>query len=227
MVKLTEVYPFLTPQGVDLQQDAYRTSSSLRLIAFITLQNIPADTLPDEPYNGQITYLKYADPAITTVDHVIWAFQYDATESTVYKWKFIGGPAIGQQINTTEVPGLTGSYVDLATVGPSVDVPVAGLWQVGFGAFMGQDSNNQNVEMFAGVSPDGGTTPPADADAVKFGGSWFKTGANVGGNVYREISIATTGSTELRMQYKVNVNAADTVFSNRSLSLMPIALEAA
>lgn len=224
MTSLLERFPFLTPQGVDLEQDAYRVSSSLRLFFALELQSFPRPSLPDNPIDNQLAYLELPTGDLTT-DDLLWAFKYDADETSVYKWKFVGGPQLGDIVNAVEVPTANGVYQDLATVGPEVTVPLNGVYQLQFGCFMGQDSNSISVTMNAGIAID--ATPPVDAESVAFGGR-TSAGTTVGGSVFRGTGfVISTAPATLKIQYKVNTNAADTVFGQRSIAIIPVALEAA
>jgi hypothetical protein len=83
-------------------------------------------SLPSSPPDGYEVYYK----AGSGDDAVYWQLKYDASISDAYKWRFVGGVALTSSIDTDETRA-TASYGDLATVGPTVTVPLAGKYEAG------------------------------------------------------------------------------------------------
>lgn len=81
--------------------------------------------LPADPADGDEVYFG-ADPA----NGVVWHLRYRAAAAGSYKWDVLGGPPLSAEVETGQGTTTTGSYVDLATVGPSVTVPLAGVYDV-------------------------------------------------------------------------------------------------
>lgn len=81
----------------------------------------PSASPPSSPIAGQRWALQAAPG-------VIWTFAYVPTDPT-YKWWFIGGPELDAEILTGEST-TSASFVDLATVGPTLTVPRTGEYDV-------------------------------------------------------------------------------------------------
>jgi len=81
---------------------------------------------PGSPVDGMIWRL----PASSSTG-VYWFFQYDSSQAT-YKWVFMGGPPLTSEVATSETSN-SATYVDLATVGPSITLPRGGDYIVSHG----------------------------------------------------------------------------------------------
>ena len=74
------------------------------------------------PYDGQEVNLQ-----VDAANGVNWRFRYNAASASAYKWEFVGGSELVVVVGGGEsTTGGVGSYVNLATVGPSIVVPRAG-----------------------------------------------------------------------------------------------------
>lgn len=91
---------------------------------------IPAyvTSLPVSPYDGQIIYYQ-AD----ATNGVIWQLRYNASSASSYKWEFIGGAPLTHIITTQESHSTVGT-ADLATAGPQKTLPLAGDYEIIWGA---------------------------------------------------------------------------------------------
>jgi hypothetical protein len=91
-------------------------------------------TLPSAPGDGQEAILTDS----LTVPTYAWRFRYTASITDANKWVFVGG---GLAESEVLAPQNTASavYIDLATVGPSIVIPRAGIYNVsiGFELFQG------------------------------------------------------------------------------------------
>jgi hypothetical protein len=78
--------------------------------------------LPTIPSDGQeICY--QADAA----NGVVWRLRYNAASASPYKWEVVGGSALAAFVATSQVTSTAyPTFVDLATVGPQIIVPLAG-----------------------------------------------------------------------------------------------------
>lgn len=85
-------------------------------------------SLPGSPTDGQ----EYILVDSTTNPTYQWRFRYNAGSLNTDKWEYVGGMAAHSAIDTVESRGST-SYGDLATVGPSITVPRAGVYDIAFG----------------------------------------------------------------------------------------------
>ena len=93
---------------------------------------------------------------------VIWHFRYRAAASGSYKWEFVGGAALVDTATASSTRTNT-AYGALADAdGPSITLPLAGDYDVSFGAQeLSSNTNGQPVYMSVGTS-----TPSDDASAV-------------------------------------------------------------
>jgi hypothetical protein len=126
---------------------------------------LPTATAQD----GDEVYYRAADD----YGPVMWRFRYDAGASRM-PWEFVGGSPITNYVaNRDTLPNATSSGVDLANVGPVINVPFAGDYLFGFTMTIdgtpsaaasvssspifsstpsSQKSNNINVQLAASVT---------------------------------------------------------------------------
>ena len=104
-------------------------------------------TLPSSPVDGQEVYYQ-ADGT----NGVIWHLRYRSGSASTYKWEYVGGTALSSEVPASEGIPASGSYGNLATVGPSVTVPLAGDYDIYAGA---QLTTNAVNYIFIGLSIDG------------------------------------------------------------------------
>jgi hypothetical protein len=79
--------------------------------------------LPTPPFDGfEVFY------AADATNGVIWHLRYRSGGGT-HKWEYVGGPPLYASIDTQESTS-SGTYVDLATSGPAVTLPLAGDYMV-------------------------------------------------------------------------------------------------
>jgi hypothetical protein len=78
-------------------------------------------TLPASPTDGDEVY--YVADA---TNGVIWHVRYRSAASGSYKWEFVGGGLLYSAVDTAENKTAGAGFGDVATVGPSITVPLAG-----------------------------------------------------------------------------------------------------
>lgn len=100
----------------------------------------------EDNYEGRQIVLKVAADTM-------WDLVYSSTTGDAYPWIVIGGPALYSAVAAGESTAST-SYTDLATVGPSLDVPFIGAYDISVGALLQTASivGNAAVVSFAGPS---------------------------------------------------------------------------
>lgn len=79
-------------------------------------------TLPPAPVDGQ-DYFYVADAG----NNIVWHMKWRAAAS---RWVYVGGPPLYANVDANEAGTATAAYQDLATIGPTVTVPVAGDYMV-------------------------------------------------------------------------------------------------
>jgi len=165
-------------------------------------------SLPTVPYDGQ-EIIYQADAA----HGIEWRFRYNASSVLAYKWEFIGGSFISDVVNTSETAATGGAYQDLATVGPSVTVPFAGVYAVEFGSQNDLTVFTANRIVLTTVKIGGAAASDSNA-------AWAScTAAGFGGTAVRSQLVTCAASDVLKLMYKV---AADTArWQNRWLRVTP------
>ena len=177
--------------------------------------------LPTDPTEGhEIRFL--AD----TANGVVWHLRYrgfnpDGTpNASSYKWEFVGGSALSSYIPTAEGTSST-IAVDLATVGPSLALPLAGDYDFTGEAMIGTTA-------VAGVYGDavlvaGPVAGPFNAlDASDFGRSMdpaSTSGINAMSPFSRRRTIATAGWLA-KLQYRSGGTAV--TWQSRRLTARPV-----
>lgn len=123
--------------------------------------------LPAIPSDGQeICY--QADAA----NGVVWRARYNAASASPYKWEIVGfGDGLRSQVDADQ-PTSSAAFVDLATAGPSVVVPLAGDYIIEFGCGM-YTSTGAGLSAFMSFAM--GATA-----AVSIDGIWYQPSSNVG-----------------------------------------------
>jgi hypothetical protein len=112
--------------------------------------------LPGSPVDGQEVYFN-ADAA----NGVKWHLRYNAGSASAYKWEFIGGSALHAAVDAGE--GTTSAtYTDLATVGPSITLPLAGDYDVEAGAQLWNSAAGNDALMSYQI----GATAAVDLDGI-------------------------------------------------------------
>jgi len=167
-------------------------------------------TLPPTPIDGQeIRFLADA------TNGVVWNLRYRAASSSAYKWELIGGSPLYAEVMALETVNST-TYVDLATVGPAVALPLAGDYMVTIGARIWGDQPNSNPVMSYAI----GATAAVDADALDHNqvapaGAFALTAS-------RERRKTGLGAVTLTAKYKRGTVACSLNAMNRWMSVRPV-----
>jgi len=169
-------------------------------------------SLPASPADGQ----EYVLVDSLTAPTYQWCFRYIAAKAT-NKWVFVGGAA---QYNGVQETGTTettagSAYVALATPGPIITVPVAGVYDVEIGA----QASHGSEGFYAIMSYDIGATPASDNDSQNVR---CKAGTDgMSAAIYR-LQRKTLAVTTLTAKYKTNTSPA--YFTKRWMKLTPVAV---
>ena len=163
--------------------------------------------LPSMPFDGQEFILVDSLTAPT----FSWRFRYVAAKASD-KWVFIGGAPTYAEVTPNETTTST-AFTDLGTVGPSIVVPRAGLYEVEIGCHM----YSQSGPMYCYMSYDIGATPAAEPDAI-----WGGNTLNVAFGSVRKRRKSLTAVT---LTAKYNISGGGTgAFERRWMSLLPVAV---
>jgi hypothetical protein len=83
-------------------------------------------SLPSTPYDGQEIYF-----VASAANGIIWHLRYRAAAVGLYKWEYVGGPPlVDEVVNAAPEPTSSTTYTDLTTPGPVLTVPLAGEYDV-------------------------------------------------------------------------------------------------
>lgn len=171
-------------------------------------------SLPASPVNGQECYY-LAD----ATNGVVWHLKYRSASASAYKWECVGGrPLRAEVINTQSRSNAT--YGDLATVGPSVTVPLAGEYDIRIEAMIGIPAGS-TAGSGALASIQIGGAAAVDGDSIEFTaytGGTTTQGATVGRDITRTVSPAGIA---VKMVYR-GLDALAYNYTYRRLGVIPV-----
>lgn len=170
----------------------------------------PGTSLPGSPTTGQQAVLTDS----TTAPTYSWLLQYDATISGTSKWRFVGGPAAVSVVTTDESTN-SGTYTDLATVGPAITVPVAGVYLLEFSAEV--YNTGGTADEFVAIKF--GTAATSDNDGVGVRVPALNQ-AETAARLYGQATL--TAGEVIELQYRTG--AAGGHFRKRCLMVTPVLL---
>lgn len=164
---------------------------------------------PVSPSDGDLWIATAVDTGnLATTTGLRWQFQFNATSGSTYKWELVGGSAWLKKVATAEST-TSGSYTDLATVGPSIVLARGGdyIFEHGFVGTAGTG----NLQAILNV---GGSTT---GDTAFLGGPGALDGVAWQKNLVTGIAAATT----VKVQY-LSANGSSATFQNRTLTAIPV-----
>jgi len=182
-------------------------------------------TLPSSPIDGTEVYYQSTTAgtgggATNSMADVgaVWHLRYRAASSSAYKWEFVGGGRTAHSIDGGEARASAGTFGDLATVGPSLVVPVAGTYEVLYGCRSNADNANRNIAVEIAKN---GTQVEFAYVAANDSATDGASGASA--NVVVELTLAASDA--LKLRYYSSASTTPT-FSNRRIRLLPIRVSA-
>ena len=169
--------------------------------------------LPAAPYDGQEVFY-VADGT----NGVVWRLRYRAASASSYKWEYVGGPPLMNEVATGQTTTST-TYAALGTAGPSVTVPLAGDYSVEIGAGIQTGLAASCVTV---MSYDIGGTGAVDGD-----GMLAYSAVTGGATVQQEqaahrrmVKSALAAATALTAKYKTSAGTA--TFRSRWMAATPV-----
>lgn len=142
-------------------------------------------------------------------------FEYHPEMDAAYPWHCIGGPWLYSDIPTEQSPSATSQWSDLATSGPSIVVPGAGVYEAEGKANVANTSGAfQGVQI--GIGTAAGNVAPAISDA-----SNHQVNGRDYTGLYGEITVAAGAS--IRLKY-YSFSTLSMTFGFRRLRIRPIKL---
>lgn len=171
-------------------------------------------SLPGAPYDGQvINYLADA------TNGIVWRLRYRSTAPAPYRWEFIGG----SQLLAEVLPGVNlsgpasgSNYMDIpGSPGPTLTMPLAGDYELEFGATVTWVSGVTPVGMAVGVAR--GATAP-----VTGGETYLQPMSGLALPAYRTTRVAVSAA-QLVLTERYWLSAATTVqLQTRVLRARPV-----
>lgn len=146
-----------------------------------------------------------------------WRFRYNAGSSSPYKWEFVGGAPLYDELATSATISSGSTYADYNSGKPAVTVPVEGDYIAEFGATIGTTSataESTNVAVKVGASA------TDDANSVQFTDNVATTAALFESPARAVRLLAVAASTVLKHQAK-SVSGVSSQ-KNRWLKVTPI-----
>ena len=187
--------------------------------------------MPGSPVDGQEVYYQSttagtgggaSDTMATT--GAVWHLRYNSSATGSYKWQFVGGGKVSNRVATQEFTSTTNTYVDLATVGPVLTVPLAGDYFVQWGANHYAVTGSTLVAMGIGFGPSASVSYPAGGNA---GVQWVIRGQLVSTSsqymalAAADIKTGMAANDLIRAKYFQN-QAAGAYWDNRWINVIPI-----
>jgi len=174
--------------------------------------------LPSSPIDGQSFYYT-AD----TTNGIVWHLRYRSASASAYKWEYVGGAPLTSGVLAEQGVPVTNAFSDLATVGPSVTVPLAGDYVIEWQASALVGTTPDNV---AGVGISVGGTDPASygpgvslLTIMQVLNSIHPRARFTGG----ELKTGIAASSVIKHRYRQNQgNNTYCYFSSRFLSVRPV-----
>jgi hypothetical protein len=148
---------------------------------------------------------------------VIWQLRYRAASSSAYKWEFVGGSALYNEVVAVEAKTGT-TYTDLTTVGPQITLPLGGDYDVTIGAGMYATPLNTYPVMSYQV----GATAAVDNDEITVRAAGVNVPIVNAARTRRKTGLAT--ATALVAKYKVagGTTSPTVTFQERFMSALPV-----
>jgi hypothetical protein len=152
----------------------------------------------------------------------IWRFKYRAATAGTYKWHAIGPEPLSHRVmpGQTHPGGGPAVWADLATVGPLITVPFAGIYRVDFGATINVLAG---ADGYAGIRyGTGGANPVVTTDPTV---GIYATASQIAvSGMQRDTPRTIAAATEVRMRYRNSGGGSNPTFDTRWLALTPVRL---
>lgn len=165
--------------------------------------------LPGGPGNGDEVYYIASD-----ADGVEWHLKYRATSASLYKWEFVGGAALYDEVAAIETlsgAAVAPDYVDIDTIGPRIVVPLEGDYDLEYGAMIDGAAAGTNTS----AAPRFGVVPATFPYAIANYDTRFESLA-------RAVRVTDLpAGTAIKLQYTKD-DAADAQFGHRYLRVTPV-----
>lgn len=155
---------------------------------------------------------------VDATDGVYWRFRYRAASASTYKWEFVGGPDLFEEVVAQETT-TSSTYTDLSTSGPTATVPRPGEYDVEIGARMLSSGDATTLNMSYAI----GATTASDDDRLRYySGASNSGGATTYGNFARLRRKVLATAVALTAKYRREGGAGSADFAERWVRVRPI-----
>lgn len=204
----TPIYalPYPAPTDPADGPDGY---ADLALAVETMLGGPPVTSLPGTPADGQLVRYKVG------ANGPVWTFQYLAGSAAPYRWHFVGGAPLHGAVATSEQCNST-AYVNLATAGPDVTLPLAGEYQVSHGAVGASPLSRLVCYLSFAI----GAAAATDANAAYSMADPAATGPSVATLVRDQRITAATAASLVRVQYRITTGQL--FYERRWITALPV-----
>lgn len=157
-------------------------------------------SLPVNPYNGmEIDYIADAE------DNIIWRLRYRAAIIDAYKWVFMGGAPLYDEMDSSVALNTTGAFTDYSDSGPQIVLPYAGNYFCSWGGRVSHSGSGQGVQIAlaaTGLTPSGAGDPmfvqPAAANSSAASVSRSRVYNGISGTLKHQYFIGLAGGESAR-----------------------------
>jgi len=164
-----------------------------------------ATTLPVSPSDGDQAILVDS----TTSPTYQWLFRYNASNSTAYKWEFIGGSKLSGYVDAGGTTAST-TYVEVGST-LTLTLPRAGIYTVDHGCYT---DGPEAYASFASFTI--GAAAPSDSNGIQ----WYGSGTS-GSKAVVGVQITAAASDTLIYKVKIGGGAAAT-FAKKGMTVTPV-----
>lgn len=164
--------------------------------------------LPSSPADGDEFLYQVAEG-------IVWRFVFNAASSSDLKWEFQGGPPLYSSVLTRQTTSST-SYVDLATVGPSLTFPLRGDYDIIVGGYLFGSAVGNNIFMSASFAG----AVALDANGINIYTSAVSSGFSHAAHSMRTYIAANLAAGSSAVA-KYRVTGGTGSFESRALSVVP------
>lgn len=171
--------------------------------------SVPYVTFIDSTPTAEQEIYYEADPAKGSAWHLKWI-------AALSKWVFLGGSALSAEVVAGETTSST-TYADLATVGPQVVIPQAGIYEILIGAATSNSAANGQNHMSLAF----GATGAVDNEIAHAQSAT----ANAVVPVVRTMPRTITGTFPMTLTAKYKVTTGVGSFSRRYMVVRPVSLQ--
>ena len=163
--------------------------------------------LPGSPSDNDEIYLLVGSGDTA----VLWHLKYDSDITDQFKWRYLGGAPVAAEVATLENVA-SATYIDAATPGPSVVVPLDGVYDISFGSVLVSNGTNPMI-----ASPSMAGSTPTEDDSISLDPSATEVDYH-----FRTIRRTITGTEPhtIKLQYRSNVGTGQV--SRRTIAVTPV-----